>query len=459
MVLANQASAASTLRAGAEAQGRYFGTELTGSMPSNQTIASIAGTQFDMVTPGNEMKWDTTEPSNGSYNFSPGDGIVSFAQNHTMRVRGHNLVWHSQLPGWVSSLPLNQVQGAMEAHITTEVTHYKGKIYAWDVVNEPFNDDGSYRQDVFYNAFGGGEQYIADAIKTAHAADPGAKLYLNDYNIEGENAKSNAMYTLAQQLLAQGVPLGGIGLESHFIVGQVPSSMQANMQRFAALGLDVAVTELDDRIPLPASSGNLAQQATDYANITKWCLSVSRCVGVSQWGVGDADSWIPGTFSGYGAATMYDNNYQPKPAYTATLNALSGTSSPPPSSTPPSSTSPSPSASPTQSSGSGSGACHVTDTVSAWNTGLTENITVTNNSTSAINGWHLAFTLASGQTITNAWNATISPSSGSVTASNVSYNATIPAGGNTSFGFQANHTGNAAAPTAFTLNGTSCSVG
>src|SRR5579884_3660124 len=185
MVLANQASAASTLRAGAEAQGRYFGTELTGSMPSNQTIASIAGTQFDMVTPGNEMKWDTTEPSNGSYNFSPGDGIVSFAQNHNTRVRGHNLVWHSQLPGWVSSLPLNQVQGAMEAHITTEVTHYKGKIYAWDVVNEPFNDDGSYRQDVFYNAFGGGEQYIADAIKTAHAADPNAKLYINDYNIEG----------------------------------------------------------------------------------------------------------------------------------------------------------------------------------------------------------------------------------------------------------------------------------
>ncbi len=326
LTVAGPASAASTLRTAAEAQNRYFGTELTGSMPSNQTIASIAGTQFDMVTPGNEMKWDTTEPSNGNYNFSPGDGIVSFAQAHNMRVRGHNLVWHSQLPGWVSSLPTSQVKGAMENHITTEVTHYKGKIYAWDVVNEPFNEDGSYRQDVFYNAFGGGEQYIADALRTAHAADPNAVLYVNDYNIEGENAKSNGMYTLAQQLLAQGVPLGGVGLESHFIVGQVPASMQANMARFAALGLDVAVTELDDRIPLPASSGNLQQQATDYANITKWCLSVSRCVGVSQWGVGDADSWIPGTFSGYGAATMYDNNYQPKPAYTSTLNALGGSS-------------------------------------------------------------------------------------------------------------------------------------
>src|SRR5579884_3376760 len=327
VVLTGTANAASTLRAAAEADGRYFGAAVGQGDLGNSSATTLAATQFDMITPENEMKWDTIEPSNGSYNFGPGDNIVNFATSHGARVRGHNLVWHSQLPGWVSSLPLNQVQGAMEAHITTEVTHYKGKIYAWDVVNEPFNDDGSYRQDVFYNAFGGGEQYIADAIKTAHAADPNAKLYLNDYNIEGENAKSNAMYTLAQQLLAQGVPLGGIGLESHFIVGQVPSSMQANMQRFAALGLDVAVTELDDRIPLPASSGNLAQQATDYANITKWCLSVSRCVGVSQWGVGDADSWIPGTFSGYGAATMYDNNYQPKPAYTATLNALGGSSS------------------------------------------------------------------------------------------------------------------------------------
>jgi endo-1,4-beta-xylanase len=333
LTVAGSASAASTLRAAAEAQGKYFGTEVTGNMVNNSTITNLAGTQFDMVTPGNEMKWDTTEPSNGNYNFGPGDGIVSFAQSHNMRVRGHNLVWHSQLPGWVSSLPLNQVQGVMESHITTEVTHYKGKIYAWDVVNEPFNEDGSYRQDVFYNAFGGGEQYIADAIRTAHAADPNAKLYLNDYNIEGENAKSNAMYALAQQLLAQGVPLGGIGLESHFIVGQVPSSMQANMERFAALGLDVAVTELDDRIPLPASSANLQQQATDYANITKWCLNVSRCVGVSQWGVGDADSWIPGTFSGYGAATMYDNNYQPKPAYNSTLTALNGSSTSPPPST------------------------------------------------------------------------------------------------------------------------------
>ncbi|WP_199199034.1 endo-1,4-beta-xylanase [Amycolatopsis sp. CA-128772] len=325
LAVAPPADAASTLRSLAEAQHRYIGTELTGNMVNNATITSLAGTQFDVVTPGNEMKWDTIEPGNGSYNFGPGDNVVSFAQAHAMRVRGHNLVWHAQLPGWVNSLPRNQVQGAMEAHITTEVNHYKGKIYAWDVINEPFNEDGSLRQDAFTAAMGTG--YLADAIRTAHTADPAAVLYINDYNIEGQNAKSNALYSLAQSLLSQGVPLGGIGLESHFIVGQVPSSMLANMQRFAALGLDVAITELDDRVPLPASSGNLQQQATDYATVVKNCLAVTRCPGVSQWGVGDADSWIPGTFPGYGAASMYDNNYRPKPAYTATATALGG---PPP---------------------------------------------------------------------------------------------------------------------------------
>jgi endo-1,4-beta-xylanase len=322
LLTAAPAQAASTLRSLAEAKGKYFGTALTDGDLNVSGEMAVAGAQFDMVTPGNEMKWDTTEPGNGSYNFGPGDQIVSWAQAHSARVRGHNLVWHAQLPGWVNSLPTNQVQGAMESHITTEVNHYKGKIYAWDVINEPYNEDGSLRQDAFYKAMGSG--YLADAIRTAHAADPGAKLYINDYNIEGQNAKSNALYALAQSMVAQGVPLGGIGFESHFIAGQVPSSLLANMQRFANLGLDVAITELDDRIQLPASSGSLQQQATDYATVVNDCLAVSRCVGVSQWGVDDGHSWIPGTFPGYGAATMYDSNYQPKPAYNATATALGG---------------------------------------------------------------------------------------------------------------------------------------
>ncbi|HEX6523989.1 MAG TPA: endo-1,4-beta-xylanase [Streptosporangiaceae bacterium] len=317
---ASAAAGGTPLKTLAEGVGRYFGSDMTGNLLSQSTVTQLQSQQFDMLTPGNEMKWDTTEPSNGSFNFGPGDQIVSYAKSNNERVRCHNLVWQSQLPSWVSSLPSNQVQAAMETHITTEATHYKGSCYAWDVVNEPFNGDGSFVADAFFNAMGSG--YIADALRTAHAADPNAKLYLNDFNIEGQNAKSNAMFNLAQSLLAQGVPLNGIGFESHFILGQVPSDMQANMQRFANLGLDVAVTELDDRINLPASSANLQQQASEFANVVKDCLGVTRCVGVTQWAVGDADSWVPGTFSGQGAATMFDQNYQPKPAFTAVQQAF-----------------------------------------------------------------------------------------------------------------------------------------
>src|SRR5579872_434548 len=303
------------------AGGRYFGSDMTGNLLSQSTVTQLQSQQFSMLTPGNEMKWDTTEPSNGSFNFGPGDQIVSYAKANSERVRCHNLVWQSQLPSWVSSLPSSQVQAAMETHITTEATHFKGSCYAWDVVNEPFNGDGSFVSDPFLTAMGSG--YIADALRTAHSADPNAKLYLNDFNIEGENAKSNAMFSLAQSLLAQGVPLNGIGFESHFILGQIPSDMQANMQRFANLGLDVAVTELDVRVTqLPATSANLTQQASDFSAVVKDCLGVSRCVGVTQWAIGDADSWIPGAFSGQGAATMFDQNYNPKPAFTSVQNTL-----------------------------------------------------------------------------------------------------------------------------------------
>jgi endo-1,4-beta-xylanase len=310
---------------------RYFGSDMTGDLVSNSNVTQLQAQQFNMLTPGNEMKWQTIEPNQNQFNFGPGDQIVQYAHANGERYRGHNLVWDSQLAGWVTQIPLNQVQAAMENHITKEVSHYATVTatmpqtpYAWDVVNEPFQENGSLKQDVFFNAMGSG--YIADALRTAHAADPNAKLYLNDFNIEGMNAKSNAMFSLAQSLLAAGAPLNGIGFESHFIEGQNPSGIQANMQRFANLGLDVAVTELDDRFTsLPPSNAGLQQQATDFANTVKACLGITRCVGVTQWAIGDPDSWVPGAFSGQGAATMFDQSYAPKPAFTAVQTALGAT--------------------------------------------------------------------------------------------------------------------------------------
>jgi endo-1,4-beta-xylanase len=328
----------------------------------------------------------------------------------------------------------------MENHITTEVTHYKGKIYAWDVVNEPFDDNNPSmpRQDVFFNAFGG-TGYIADALKTAHAADPNAKLYINDYNIELPGSKQDAMFNLASSLKSAGVPLDGIGFESHFVLGQVTSAsvLETSMARFTALGLNVAITELDDRIQLPASSANLAQQANEFGFVVTACLKTSGCPGVTQWAVGDADSWVPGAFSGQGAATMFDSNYQPKPAFNTVLSILNGGgggTNPPPTTTmnPP----------PTTTGGGGGGSCTATyATTGTWNTGFQAQVTVKAGS-SAISSWTVTWTLASGQTITQLWNGALTTSGSNITVKNLSYNGSLAAGASTTFGYTANGTAN-----------------
>jgi endo-1,4-beta-xylanase len=336
---------------------------------------------------------------------------------------------------------------AMHNHINGVMGHYVGKITYWDVVNEAFNEDGTRRQSVFQQRIGNG--FIEDAFRTARAADPNAKLCYNDFNIEGQNAKSNAVFSMVSDFKARGVPIDCVGFQSHFIVGQIPGDFQANMNRFANLGVDVNITELDVRMPTPASSANLQTQANNYATITNACLAVSRCTSITTWGITDKYSWVPGTFPGQGAPLLFDDNFNKKLAYTSTLNALGGTSSTPPT-TPPTTTPP---------TTSPPGACRVTYVMNTWNTGFTTNITIANTSSAAINGWTLGFTLPSGQTITSGWNATYSPTSGQVTARNVSYNGTINAGQSTGIGFQATHTGNTAAPTSFTLNGTACAVG
>ena len=327
------AAAGSSLRQAAEAKGIRFGTALiaTSNLSGNATYMATAAREFDAVTPGNEMKWGTVEPTQGQFNWTGADQIVAFAQAHNQVVRGHNLVWHSQLPSWVNSTNFptaTSVINVMQQHITTEVTRFAGKVIQWDVVNEPFNEDGSFRSDLFEQASvnngTGPSGYIAAALRTAHQADPNARLYLNDFNIEGVNTKSTAMLNLVTSLKSQGVPIDGVGLESHFILGQVPSTLQQNIQRFVAAGVNVWVTELDDRITLPASAANLATQANDYASVVRACLAVTGCVGITVWGFTDLDSWIPGAFPGQGAADLFDSSINPKPAYSSTLTALGG---------------------------------------------------------------------------------------------------------------------------------------
>jgi len=225
-VAANPAAhaAGSTLGAAAAGSGRYFGTAVAAGRLGDSTYAGILDREFTMITPENEMKWDTTEPSRGNFNFGPGDQIVSHATAHGQRMRGHTLVWHGQLPSWVSSISdAGTLRSVMDNHITSEMNHYKGKIYAWDVVNEAFADGGSgqHRSSVFQNVLGNG--FIEEAFRTARNADPSAKLCYNDYNIENwSDAKTQGVYNMVRDFKSRGVPIDCVGFQSHFGTGGPP---------------------------------------------------------------------------------------------------------------------------------------------------------------------------------------------------------------------------------------------
>ncbi|KAF8972159.1 endo-1,4-beta xylanase [Flammula alnicola] len=302
----------------AQAAGKkYFGTATDNPELTNTSyVAQLENTfDFHQLTPANSMKWDATEPSRGNFTFSGGDQIVAQAEAHRQLMRGHNCVWHNQLPDWVTAGNFDNATllSIVQTHCSTLVRHYRGKILSWDVINEPFNDDGTFRESVFFNTTG--TTYIPTALRAARAADPHAKLYINDFNIEGTGAKSTAMANLVKQLKAERVPIDGIGVQSHLIVGEVPSTFRQNLQNFADLGVEVAITELDIRMTLPETPALLAQQAEDYKTVISACKAVSGCIGVTVWDWTDKFSWVPGTFAGQGAACPWDENFVKKPAY------------------------------------------------------------------------------------------------------------------------------------------------
>jgi endo-1,4-beta-xylanase len=438
LVLPTMANAATTLQSAAEAKGRYFGTAIANGRLGDSTYTTVANREFDMVTAENEMKPDATEPNQNSFTFSSGDSVYNWAVSHGKRVRGHTLVWHNQIPNWMKNLSGSTATlNAMKNHINGVMGHYKGKIAYWDVVNEAFDDStGGHRSSVWQNNIG--NSFIEQAFQAARSADPAAKLCYNDYNIENWSAaKTQGVYNMVRDFKSRGIPIDCVGFQSHFGTGGPPSNFQTTLQNFANLGVDVQLTELD----IAGASG------TNYANTVRACVNVTRCVGITVWGVRDSDSWRSGE-----SPLLFDNNGNAKSAYSSVITALGAGTSTGGGST----TSPTPSQ--TTSQPGGSGACSVTYTVNGWSTGFTADLTVTNTGSSTLNGWTLQFTLPSGQTITSGWNATYSPTSGSITATNVSYNGTLAPGASVGIGFQATTTGSTAKPSAFTLNGSACTT-
>jgi endo-1,4-beta-xylanase len=324
-------AAESTLGAAAAQSGRYFGAAVAASKLSQSAYTTILSREFNSVTPENEMKIDATEPQQNNFTFGSADQIVNYGLSRGWRVRGHTLAWHSQQPGWMQNLSGTALRNAMINHITRVATNYRGRIYSWDVVNEAFADGSSgARRDS--NLQRTGNDWIEVAFRTADAADPGAKLCYNDYNTDNWNdAKTQAVYRMVQDFRNRGVPIDCVGFQSHFNANSpYPSNYRTTLSSFAALGVDVQITELD-------IEGSGTTQANSYRNVVNDCMAVSRCNGITVWGVRDSDSWRAS-----GTPLLFDGNGNKKAAYDAVLSALNSASPVPttPAPTSPSTTTP-----------------------------------------------------------------------------------------------------------------------
>jgi endo-1,4-beta-xylanase len=323
---------AQTLRDLGDQRGIHIGAAADPSYFSEADYKTTLGRQFNQLQAENVMKFGPIHPGLNTYNFDPADQLVAFAAANSMAVRGHTLVWYQQNPTWLTggAYTPTQLSDILQDHINTVVGHFGAQVYAWDVVNEAFNDDGTIRSTIWSDSPGiglGGTAYIEQAFRWAHAADPSALLFYNDYNNSGINAKSDAIYKMAQDFLARGVPLHGIGLQMHLSYTDTDlSGIEPNIKRFTDLGLQVQFTEMDVRLPVDSSDNatpaNLAVEAQIYQSASAICLTYPLCTAIQTWGFTDKHSWIPGFYPGYGAALEFDQNYQPKPAFTAMQSAL-----------------------------------------------------------------------------------------------------------------------------------------
>jgi endo-1,4-beta-xylanase len=326
---------AQPLRRAGAARHKRVGAALMSRELADAQLATLVARQFDSLTPENEMKWETVEAQPGVFSFAAGDKLVAFAATHDMRMRGHTLIWHAQLAPWVKRLSGEALRDAMTRHIQNVVGHWKGKIGEWDVVNEALADGpgGRLRTDSPWLSLG--PAYVEEAFRLAHEADPQALLFYNDYEIERPgSAKAEAAFALCKHLKEAGVPIHGIGMQMHIDPRHWPTADQIrqNLERYAALGLFVELTEMDVPVgELPGSiDEKLNRQRAITHDIVAACVAVERCSGITFWGVSDRASWLNspqwGQLRGRGPhyPLPFNADLRPKPMVAGIVDALSG---------------------------------------------------------------------------------------------------------------------------------------
>jgi len=299
-----------------------------GALVTDENYRKIALGEFNMITPENGMKPHFIHPQKDVYSFVETDLLVDIAKQNDMSVHGHTLVYAKSNPQWITDSPKEELQKIMVDHITTIVNHYKGRVVEWDVVNEPLAN----RLSVFHGARQGlentiwyeamGEEYIDIAFKAAHEADPEAILYLNDYGLERDGNRWDAIIGLVERLKARGVPIDGVGFESHIYAdGDYSDSavLRKHMQKLAELGLKVRISEID------VVGDDPEEQSNQYVLALDACLREPNCTGYSTWGITDllgsttASDRYP---LRYGSSLLFDTDLRPKPAYFALQERL-----------------------------------------------------------------------------------------------------------------------------------------
>ena len=300
-----------------------------GALHDDKLYRKWLASEFNLLSTENALKFGPLRPTRDSYDFRDADAIVNFGERHGQRVRGHTLVWKRQLPKWLVEGTFSRaaLTAILREHIQTVVGRYRGRVYAWDVVNEVLADrvperpapDSVLRPTLWLK--GMGPQYIELAFRWAHEADPYARLFYNEAGIEEGGPKSDAAYALLSDLLGRGVPVNGVGFQMHTSLLRSPDTARVarSMARFAQLGLEIQVTEMDVAFGnAPGTeSEKLAAQATIYREVLGVCLATPRCTAFVMWGMTDRYSWRYAD-----TPLILDRTYQPKPAYEALKQAL-----------------------------------------------------------------------------------------------------------------------------------------